>query len=92
MRLEGDGAMTDAIGALVTVRTGKELPGRVSSRAAPATSLRTTCALHFGLGKAARVDAIEVRWPDGSTSEQAAVEVGQEIIIEKRRSAPPNKP
>lgn len=55
----------DARGAEVTVRAG----GRQFMRLAnPAASYLTsgTPHAHFGLGSAAAIDSIEVRWPDGS--------------------------
>ena len=41
--------------------------------------------LHFGLGNAARVDRIEVRWPSGLTESFANVEVNQLILIQEGR-------
>jgi hypothetical protein len=39
--------------------------------------------LHFGIGKAAQVDAIEVLWPDGTTTRMADVKANQ--IVEVRQ-------
>ena len=55
----------DAHGALVTVYAGGRKQVRLAS---PAQSYLCSCdpRAHFGLGAAAKVDAIEVDWPDGS--------------------------
>ena len=36
---------------------------------------------HFGLGKADRVDAVEVRWPDGTASRLENVKADQILEI-----------
>ena len=41
--------------------------------------------LHFGLGPAARVDRIEVRWPDGSVDTRDGVEADRLIRIVQSR-------
>ncbi len=54
----------DAIGARVTVRQG----GRVAAKTVTCGHLflsQSSRWLHFGLGKAERADAVEVRWPSG---------------------------
>jgi hypothetical protein len=37
--------------------------------------------LHFGLGKAAQADSIEVKWPDGTTTTVQNVKANQRIEI-----------
>lgn len=39
--------------------------------------------LHFGLGAAAAIDSVEVRWPDGSRTVRRAVEPGRFLAIER---------
>jgi len=66
LRLTGAGANRDAIGALARLTAG----GRTQVRQVQASSgylSQSTKALHFGLGGAATVDRVEIRWPDGST-------------------------
>ena len=41
--------------------------------------------LTFGLGAAAAVTKIEVKWPDGSTEALGAADAGQTITIEQGR-------
>ena len=51
--------------------------------------------LHFGLGRATRVDSLEVLWPDGCYQVLRNVAADSELVVrhadakEKRRSAPP---
>jgi len=40
---------------------------------------------HFGLGAATQVEAVEVRWPDGTTSRRENVKAGQTLVIEQGR-------
>jgi hypothetical protein len=39
--------------------------------------------LHFGLGAATRVDSVDVRWPDGTTSKLTNVKANQIVTIRK---------
>ena len=67
--LRGAPENSSAIGALVEVEAGGVLLRReLSSTRAMGQSLAP---LHFGLGSAARIDRIRIRWPDGATSEFA---------------------
>jgi hypothetical protein len=62
LRLEGRRANRDAIGAFVTVTAG----GRRQTaevRSGSSYLSQNDLRLHFGLGAATRVDAIEIRWP-----------------------------
>ena len=36
---------------------------------------------HFGLGDAKKVDLLEVRWPDGSTTTRKGVAAGQILVV-----------
>ena len=66
VRLEGDrsAGMAGSLGASVRVAAGGQLQYVYDS---PYRGYMSTVdnALHFGLGGAARVDSLEVRWPDG---------------------------
>ncbi len=62
LRLVGARVNRDAIGARVTVRAGgRTLTAEV--RSASSYLSQNDMRLHFGLGTAARVDGIEIRWP-----------------------------
>ncbi len=80
VRLQGRGKLTDAIGALVTARIGAQTQTRLV-RSGTSYLSQDDMRQHFGLGQASRVDSIEVRWPDGSTSEVKNVEANQILAI-----------
>jgi hypothetical protein len=64
LRLEGVRSNRDAVGALVWVTAGghRHLAEVRDGSSYASTSDRR---LHYGLGRAAKVDKVEVRWPDG---------------------------
>jgi enediyne biosynthesis protein E4 len=62
--LEGPPGNGDALGALVTVRTGARAQTRLV-RSGTSYLSQDDMTQHFGLAGAARADAVEVRWPDG---------------------------
>jgi enediyne biosynthesis protein E4 len=69
LKLTGDPARKsprDAIGAVVYVTAGK-LRQRADVISGGSYSSQNDCCLFFGLGDAARVERLEVKWPDGST-------------------------
>ncbi len=64
LKLVGTESNRDAIGACVRLTAGgKTMMRQVEAGSGYAS--QTMLPLHFGLGKADRVDAIEVRWPSG---------------------------
>jgi len=66
----------DAIGARVTVTSGglKLIEDLVPSRGYMSQG---DPRLHFGLGKAATVDSVEIRWPDGAVEKFEQVKANQ---------------
>jgi hypothetical protein len=82
VKLKGNGANTDAIGASVTARAGTVSQTRVVQSGTSYIS-QNDMRLHFGLGSAAQVDAIDVRWPDGTTSTMTNVKANQLITIKR---------
>ena len=67
LQLVGDPAKKsprDALGAIVYVTTGK-LRQRQDVISGGSYASNNDIALHFGLGGAAKVDKLEVKWPDG---------------------------
>lgn len=78
--LQGDLNNHDAIGAVVEVVAG----GRQQLRQAAVNSNylgQDARELHFGLGSAAAVERLEVRWPDGKTTVLEDVAVDRHIEI-----------
>jgi hypothetical protein len=87
IRLTATGANTGAIGARVRLTAE-------STAGAPATQQRDVAAgssylsqhdlrLHFGLGRAARADIIEVRWPSGTIETLRNVAANQIVTIQQ---------
>ena len=71
-----------ALGASVTVTAGESTFLRLVQ---PATSFLSSSdpRVHFGLGKIARVDSIEVRWPDGTLESFSVGEVDRIVTLVK---------
>jgi hypothetical protein len=83
VKLEGKGANRDAIGAVVRVKAGPlELLRFVRSGSSYLS--QDDMRLHFGLGAAVQADAVEVRWPDGSTTKLANVRLNRILTVEQR--------
>jgi hypothetical protein len=82
VKLRGAAPNTDAIGAVVTVKTGATTQkGLVQSGGSYLS--QHDMRQHFGLGSAAMVDSIEVTWPDGTTSRREQIKAGQIVEIRK---------
>lgn len=74
---------TRAVGATVEVRAGARTQTRALSVGGSFLSSSEPI-LHFGLGDATAVDAIEVRWPDGTRSTMTGpIEVDRTITVER---------
>jgi enediyne biosynthesis protein E4 len=84
VKLTGKGRNTDAIGALVTARAGTMTGIRLVQSGTSYLS-QHDMRLHFGLGAAADVDSVEVRWPDGTTSTLHHVRANQIVTISQSR-------
>lgn len=84
VRLVGTKSNRDGVGARVVVRAGAvtwadERKGGTSYQAAHDPRL------HFGLGTAARVDSMEVKWPSGMVSKLGATGVDRVVTITEGR-------
>jgi hypothetical protein len=64
LKLEGTKSNRDAIGARVTLRVGNHQQTQ-EVRSGGGYISQSDFRLHFGLGKATKADAIEIRWPSG---------------------------
>ena len=86
IRAVGTKSNRSAIGARVTVRAG----GRTQvDEVVSGTSFYSNNepALHFGLGTAAKVDKLEIRWPGGARQEWMDIPVNQTVVATEGRPA-----
>jgi hypothetical protein len=84
--LDTRGPNRAAIGALVTVRAG-DLVQRAERRSSDSYLSHSDVRLHFGLGTHAKVDSIEVRWPDGTTQRFGETGANAFVRAEKGNAA-----
>jgi hypothetical protein len=82
VKLKGAAPNTDAIGAVITVTTGT-VRQRAVVQSGTSYISQNDMRQHFGLGGAATVDTIEVRWPDGTTTKQERVQANRVVTIAK---------
>jgi len=82
VKLTGAGRNTDAIGAIVTAKTGTATEMRLVQSGTSYIS-QNDMRLHFGLGAATQVDVVEVRWPDGKTSKLENVKANQILKVQQ---------
>jgi len=76
-----------AYGAQITIEAGgREQTAELYS--SDSFLSQSSAVLHFGLGKAETVDAISVRWPDGSRNESKALPANQRIVLRKKKRQP----
>ncbi len=80
VKLTGKAPNTDAIGAMLKLRAG---PLRLVRLVQSGTGYLSQDDMrrHFGLGKHDRAEAIDVRWPDGTTSRVENVKADQILEI-----------
>jgi hypothetical protein len=78
--LVGAGGNRDAVGATVTAHVGEQ---RFTRQRVVGTSFlsASSTTLHFGLGAADRIDALEIRWPDGSREVLEDVAANQRLRV-----------
>ena len=84
VKLRGKPPNTDAIGAVVTARTGTTAQIR-NVRSGTSYISQDDMRAHFGLGAATQVDAVEVLWPDGTKTTRANAKADQTLVIEQPR-------
>jgi hypothetical protein len=80
VRLRGDGANRDGLGATIRITAGGQVQTRllVLSRGYMSAQDPTE---HFGLGDATSIDSIEVRWPSGKVSRHHDLPVDHRFTI-----------
>ncbi len=76
------GGKSDAIGARITVKTGSLVQIRDVT---PVTGYLSQAdpRAHFGLGKSARAELVEIRWPDGRRTQLKDVAANQILTVIK---------
>jgi hypothetical protein len=81
MRLVGAGKSNrDAVGARATAKIGdRTLTQQVSGGQSYLSASEKT--LTFGLGSAAKIDKLEIRWPDGATETLENVPGGARLVV-----------
>jgi hypothetical protein len=80
-----------AHGAVVVARIGARRLSRWVGTGAGFLS----CAgsdVHFGLGAATRIDALEVRWADGAVDNYPGVEAGFHVVVQRDRGITRRRP
>ena len=81
--LEATRGNREAIGAIVTARTGDREQVRQVARGTGFLSSSPPI-LHFGLGDAAQVDSLEIRWPSGEREVLTGIEANQRLELRER--------
>ena len=84
VRLKGRGQNTGAIGAVVTAKSGT--PARTQRRLVQSGSSyisQEDKRLHFGLGAATTVEALDVLWPDGTKTSLSNVKSNQILDVQQ---------
>ena len=88
LKLVGRSSNRDAIGARATITAGgKKQVAEV--RAGHSYLSQSDLKLHFGLGPAKKIDAIEIRWPRGGVQKLTDVTTNQVLRIEEQTVARP---
>ena len=83
-QLAGRTSNRSAVGARVTIRAGAVT--QVNEVAAGESYLsQNDLRVHFGLGANERMDAVEVRWPDGRVEQLGSLAAGYLYVIEEGR-------
>jgi hypothetical protein len=82
VRLEGNAKNRFGVGAAVRVHAAGVAPLYRMANAGGEYLAQSQLPLHFGLGKAAQVERIVVRWPSGKeTIEQGPIKPGQTVTV-----------
>jgi enediyne biosynthesis protein E4 len=84
--LRGAASNRDALGAEVTLRAGG-VTQRRRVRCGSSYCSQSMLRLHFGLGAATDVDALDVRWPGGRVERREHLPVDRQIEIEEGRAS-----
>jgi hypothetical protein len=83
VKLVGKGGNTDAIGAVVRVKAGRLSLMRIVQSGTSYLS-QDDMRRHFGLGREAQADSLEVLWPDGTTTRLENVKANRLVEIKQK--------
>jgi enediyne biosynthesis protein E4 len=82
VRLKGRGANTGAVGAVASARIGSATQRRLVQSGSSYISQEDK-RLHFGLGTADRIEALQITWPDGTETTLRDVKGNQILQVEQ---------
>jgi len=82
IKLVGTKSDRDGIGAVVLV-TGNNMTQKKALRSGSSYLSSSELLLTFGLGKARKVDSIEIHWPSGTVTHLKNVNTGQTITVKE---------
>jgi hypothetical protein len=88
VRLKGNAPNTGAVGAVAVARAGPLVQRRLVQSGSSYISQEDK-RLHFGLGRAAQVDSLEVTWPDGTVTTLRNVKANQILDVSQQQSQVP---
>ncbi|MBM4016628.1 MAG: hypothetical protein FJ293_16925, partial [Planctomycetes bacterium] len=80
LALVGTGTQRDALGARATITAGGRRQVE-EVRGASSYAAWNELALRFGLGGAASVEQVEIRWPDGRTSRHGPLAADRRHVL-----------
>jgi hypothetical protein len=84
LKLKGTKSNRDAIGARVSIRTGK-LNQMQEVKSGGSYQSNSDFRLHFGLGLAQSADEVKIRWPSGKEQLLRGVKANQILTVEEPR-------
>jgi enediyne biosynthesis protein E4 len=84
VRLRGKGRNTNAIGAVITLKSGGATQQRVVQSGTSYIS-QDDKRQHFGLGALTQAESLEVRWPDGTLTRLQNVPANQVLEVRQPR-------
>ena len=87
VRLVPTASPVEPAGAVVRVTAGGRTQVRVFSRSQSYLSVNDP-RLHFGLGKASRIESLEVRWPSGAVQDLRDVPIDSYLTVREPSNSP----
>lgn len=91
LALQGTGGNTRGIGAWVEMDYAG---GTLSQEAFPTRGFQSSVdpVLHFGLGQAATIDRLRIRWPDGRSQTLENIPADQRLVVKQADAGPKSAP